>query len=58
MSTADDKKVIYSMYRVSKKHGTKQVLKDINLSYFYIFTAQKLGLLALTARANRAFCGY
>jgi len=44
MSTVDDKKVIYSMYRVSKKHGTKQVLKDINLSYFY---GAKIGVLGL-----------
>jgi len=44
MSTVDDKKVIYSMYRVSKKHGTKQVLKEINLSYFY---GAKIGVLGL-----------
>ncbi|MCL2093664.1 MAG: energy-dependent translational throttle protein EttA [Treponema sp.] len=44
MSTQDDKKVIYSMYRVSKKHGTKQVLKDISLSYFY---GAKIGVLGL-----------
>ena len=44
MPTVDDKKVIYSMYRVSKKHGTKQVLKDINLSYFY---GAKIGGLGL-----------
>jgi len=44
MSTVDDKKIIYSMYRVSKKHGTKQVLKDINLSYFY---GAKIGVLGL-----------
>ena len=44
MSTVDDKKVIYTMYRVSKKHGTKQVLKDINLSYFY---GAKIGVLGL-----------
>ena len=44
MSTVDDKKVIYTMYRVSKKHGTKQVLKDINLSYFY---GAKIGVIGL-----------
>ena len=44
MSTVDDKKVIYSMHRVSKKHGTKQVLKEINLSYFY---GAKIGVLGL-----------
>ena len=43
-TTVDDKKVIYSMYRVSKKHGTKQVLKDINISYFY---GAKIGVLGL-----------
>jgi len=44
MPTVDDRKVIYSMYRVSKKHGTKQVLKDINLSYFY---GAKIGVIGL-----------
>ncbi len=44
MATVDEKKVIYSMYRVSKKHGTKQVLKDINLSYFY---GAKIGVIGL-----------
>lgn len=43
-ATVDDKKVIYSMYRVSKKHGTKQVLKDISLSYFY---GAKIGVIGL-----------
>ena len=32
------------MYRVSKKHGTKQVLKDISLSYFY---GAKIGVIGL-----------
>jgi ATP-binding cassette ChvD family protein len=44
MPTVDDKKVIYSIYRVSRKHGTKQVLKDISLSYFY---GAKIGVLGL-----------
>ncbi|MDR1862544.1 MAG: energy-dependent translational throttle protein EttA, partial [Treponema sp.] len=44
MPTVDDKKVIYSMYRVSRKHGTKQVLKDISLSYFY---GAKIGVIGL-----------
>jgi ATPase subunit of ABC transporter with duplicated ATPase domains len=44
MATVDDKKIIYSMDRVSKKHGTKQVLKDINLSYFY---GAKIGVIGL-----------
>ena len=44
MPTVDDKKIIYSMYRVSKKHGVKQVLKDISLSYFY---GAKIGVIGL-----------
>jgi ATP-binding cassette ChvD family protein len=44
MSTVDDKKVIYSMYRVSKKYGTRQVLKDISISYFY---GAKIGVIGL-----------
>jgi ATP-binding cassette ChvD family protein len=42
--TFDDKKIIYTMDRVSKSHGTKQVLKDISLSYFY---GAKIGVLGL-----------
>ncbi|HTX52326.1 MAG TPA: energy-dependent translational throttle protein EttA, partial [Candidatus Baltobacteraceae bacterium] len=37
-------KIIYSMVRVGKVHGTKQVLKDISLSYFY---GAKIGVLGL-----------
>lgn len=37
-------KIIYSMIRVSKKYGQKEVLKDINLSYFY---GAKIGVLGL-----------
>ncbi len=40
----DPQKVIYSMIKVSKFHGTKQVLKDISLSYFY---GAKIGVLGL-----------
>ncbi len=43
MSNEPDK-IIYSMYRVSKKHGQKEVLKDISLSYFY---GAKIGVLGL-----------
>ena len=43
MST-DDKKIIYSMYKVSKFYDTKPVLKDISLSYFY---GAKIGVLGL-----------
>jgi ATP-binding cassette ChvD family protein len=32
------------MYRVSKKHGVRQVLKDISLSYFY---GAKIGVIGL-----------
>lgn len=37
-------KIIYSMIRVGKRHGQKEVLKDINLSYFY---GAKIGVLGL-----------
>ena len=40
--TVDDKKIIYTMDRVSRTHGTKQVLKDISLSYFY---GAKIGVI-------------
>lgn len=43
-TTEDDKKIIYTMHRVSKHHGTKQVLKDISLSYYY---GAKIGVLGL-----------
>lgn len=43
MST-DDKKIIYTMYKVSKYYETKPVLKDISLSYFY---GAKIGVLGL-----------
>ncbi len=44
MPTQDDKKIIYSMYRLSKRYGTRQVLKDISLSYFY---GAKIGVIGL-----------
>ena len=40
----DTKKVIYSMINVGKFHGTRQVLKNISLSYFY---GAKIGVLGL-----------
>lgn len=43
MST-DDKKIIYSMLKVSKYYDSKPVLKDISLSYFY---GAKIGVLGL-----------
>ncbi len=42
--TEDTKKIIYSMINVGKFHGTRQVLKDISLSYFY---GAKIGVLGL-----------
>ncbi|MBU8920230.1 MAG: energy-dependent translational throttle protein EttA [Bacteroidales bacterium] len=42
--TTDSKKIIYSMMGVSKYHNTKQVIKDISLSYFY---GAKIGVLGL-----------
>lgn len=44
MATVDDKKVIYSMHRVSRVHGTKQVLKDITIGFFY---GAKIGVIGL-----------
>ena len=40
----DTQKVIYSMMKISKFHGKKQVFKDISLSYFY---GAKIGVLGL-----------
>ncbi|WP_163336770.1 energy-dependent translational throttle protein EttA [Desulfopila sp. IMCC35008] len=42
--SVDDKKIIYSMIKVSKFYNTKPVLKDISLSYFY---GAKIGVLGL-----------
>ena len=33
--TFDDKKIIYTMDRVGRAYGTKVVLKDISISYYY-----------------------
>lgn len=43
MSNEPDK-VIYSMNRVTKRHGQREVLKDISLGYFY---GAKIGVLGL-----------
>lgn len=40
--TFDDKKIIYSMDRVSRTHGVKQILKDISISYYY---GAKIGVI-------------
>ena len=43
-NTNEPDKIIYSMIRVSKRHGQREVLKDISLSYFY---GAKIGVLGL-----------
>ncbi|MBD5607546.1 MAG: energy-dependent translational throttle protein EttA [Desulfovibrio sp.] len=58
-------KIIYSMIRVSKKRGQKEVLKDISLSYFYgakigvlgLNGAGKSSLLKILAGVDEAFDG-
>jgi ATP-binding cassette ChvD family protein len=42
--SADSKKIIYSMMRVSKSYNKQPVIKDISLSYFY---GAKIGVLGL-----------
>ncbi len=42
--SVDDKKIIYSMMRVSRHYDKKPVIKDISLSYFY---GAKIGVLGL-----------
>jgi ATP-binding cassette ChvD family protein len=42
--SVDDKKIIYSMMKVSKLYDKKPVIKDISLSYFY---GAKIGVLGL-----------
>lgn len=42
--SVDDKKIIYSMMRVSKFYDKKPIIKDISLSYFY---GAKIGVLGL-----------
>jgi len=42
--SVDDKKIIYSMIKVSKYYDNKPVIKDISLSYFY---GAKIGVLGL-----------
>ncbi len=42
--SVDDKKIIYSMIKVSKYYESKPILKDISLSYFY---GAKIGVLGL-----------
>ena len=40
--TFDDKKIIYTMDRVGRAYGTKVVLKDIGISYYY---GAKIGVI-------------
>ena len=51
-------KIIYSMMRVSKFYGTRQVLKDISISYFY---GAKIGVIGLNGSGKssllRIFAG-
>lgn len=42
--SVDDKKIIYSMYKVSKYYDDKPTIKDISLSYYY---GAKIGVLGL-----------
>jgi ATP-binding cassette ChvD family protein len=42
--SVDDKKIIYSMMKISKLYDKKPVIKDISLSYFY---GAKIGVLGL-----------
>ncbi|WP_020612455.1 energy-dependent translational throttle protein EttA [Sediminispirochaeta bajacaliforniensis] len=61
----DDRKIIYSMVRVSKRHGPKTILDSISLSYFYgakigvlgLNGAGKSSLLKILARADKDFDG-
>ena len=58
-------KVIYSMNRVTKRHGQREVLKDISLGYFYgakigvlgLNGAGKSSLLKIMAGVDKAFDG-
>ncbi|MFP4331405.1 MAG: energy-dependent translational throttle protein EttA [Alkalispirochaetaceae bacterium] len=43
-TTYDDKRIIYTMHGVTKVLGTRTVLKDISLSYFY---GAKIGVIGL-----------
>ena len=64
MSNEPDK-VIYSMNRVTKRHGQREVLKDISLGYFYgakigvlgLNGAGKSSLLKIMAGVDKAFDG-
>ena len=65
MANNEPDKIIYSMIRVSKRHGQREVLKDISLSYFYgakigvlgLNGAGKSSLLKILAGVDQAFEG-
>ena len=46
---ADETKIIYTMIDVSKEYDRKQVLKEVNLSYFY---GAKIGVLGLNGQGK------
>jgi sulfate-transporting ATPase len=58
MTTPQPDKIIYTMMRVSKSYGTKQVLKNISISYFY---GAKIGVIGLNGSGKstllRIFAG-
>ena len=58
MANPPPDKIIYSMMRVSKFYGTRQVLKDISISYFY---GAKIGVIGLNGSGKssllRIFAG-
>jgi sulfate-transporting ATPase len=58
MATPQPDKIIYTMMRVSKFYGTKQVLKNISISYFY---GAKIGVIGLNGSGKssllRIFAG-
>ena len=58
MANPPQDKIIYSMIRVSKFYGTRQVLKDISISYFY---GAKIGVIGLNGSGKtsllRIFAG-
>jgi ATP-binding cassette ChvD family protein len=58
MAAPQPDKIIYTMMRVSKFYGTKQVLKNISISYFY---GAKIGVIGLNGSGKssllRIFAG-
>ncbi len=50
----DEQKVIFSMVRVGKAHGRRQVLRDISLGFFY---GAKIGVLGLNGAGKSTLLG-